>query len=258
MIKKDILFVTAFKNINRENWKSYKRTQEEYLLYFDYLITNIKYNIVVFIEENLLEKLILKYKKYNNILLFDINLVDSFYKKYLLKDKEIMKSNIYKNKIPNNRKNNPEHNYSEYNLITHSKINFVKKACELFNNYDFYSWIDFGFIRNPNSNFLPKNINTNLLSTNKILYQAFFIPKNKTCANKMLQSNKICICGGAFIIHKSLIYYYEKLFEQKIIEWQKNYISDDEQNLVLQLYFDNPQLFNLKISNKWFNFFNLL
>jgi hypothetical protein len=39
-----------------------------------------------------------------------------------------------------------------------------------------------------------------------------------------------------------LVENFETLWENKLIEWQEKYITDDDQNLVLQLYFDNPYL----------------
>ena len=56
--------------------------------------------------------------------------INTFYNKFLEIDRNVMNSDIYKNKIPIYRKNNPEHLYSEYNLINHSKINFVNRLAK--------------------------------------------------------------------------------------------------------------------------------
>ena len=45
------------------------------------------------------------------------------------------------------------------------------------------------------------------------------------------------------------------MYENKIQEWQEKYISDDDQNLVLQLYYDNSELFHIIYNNKWFSLF---
>jgi hypothetical protein len=114
--KNDILFVTAYKNI--------------------------EYNLIVYIEEDTKEKLS-QYQFKPNIVFKSISEVNTFFDKYLDDDKQVMSSDIYKNKIPIRRKYNPEHVFSEYNLINHSKINFVADAKKLFPKYKFYSWIDF-------------------------------------------------------------------------------------------------------------------
>lgn len=80
--------------------------------------------------------------------------------------------------------------------MNHSKINYVKYTKDIFPNYEYYSWIDFGCIKNDEYILsLPKNINF----------------------------NNLC---------------------------------DDDQNVVLQIYYDNPDLFDLKYSNNiWFSLF---
>ena len=257
----NILFITAYLNINRENWsvESFPRDEETYLSYFENMINNIKYNLVVFLEQNLIDKLESKYRHYTNVFFLNINIVDTFYKKYLEIDKKIINSEIYKNKIPEHRKDSPEHLYSEYNLINHSKINFVKKAYDLIPKYNYYSWIDFGMIRENNLHFIPRNIDIRYLSKNKVTYQAFCNPPEKKInANEMLKKNDIFIAGSSFIIPNLLISKFEKLWEEKIIEWQSQNITDDDQNLILQLYFDNNELFDLKISKIWFNLYNIL
>ena len=126
-------------------------------------------------------------------------------------------------------------------------------------NYQFYSWIDFGMIRNKNGEMVPKNIDIKTLSKNKVTYQARLMPLHKRITeNKMLKTGTVYILGSAYIIHKSLINKFENLWENKIIEWQENYITDDDQHLILQLYYDTPDLFILKESRTWFNLFNIL
>ena len=43
-----------------------------------------------------------------------------------------------------------------------------------------------------------------------------------------------------------------------IYEWQNNYITDDDQNLILQIYFDSPYLFHLIQDNNWCSLYNIL
>ena len=48
------------------------------------------------------------------------------------------------------------------------------------------------------------------------------------------------------------------MYEKKILEWHKKMITDDDQSLILQLYYDNPEIFEFKLNNKWFSLYNLL
>ncbi len=254
----DILFISAYKDIGREKWRHYQRSNKEYFSYFLNLTNNIKYNLVVYMEADVFKEL-LKYSKFPPNICF-INLAqikDTFFNKFLDIDRKVMNSDIYKNKIPIYRKNNPEHLYSEYNLINHSKINFVKDASIRFPNYEFYSWIDFGYVRTLDS--LPKNINIARLPQ-KITYQCLRIPdlNNKIGPNEMLKTNDVYFTGSPNIIHKSMVNEFEKKYEQKLLEFYEKNITDDDQNIILQIYYENPEMFNLLHNPEWFALYNMI
>ena len=248
----NIIFVTAYKDIGRNKWKNYKRTNDEYINYFLNLTNNIQYKLVVFIEESMNKKF--KYYKFNpNIIFHDIDDVKTFFNKYIDKERDIINSIIYKSKIPNVRKNNPEHWCPEYNLINHSKINFVTHTKNLYPNYKFYSWIDFGCIRNLLD--IPKNIEISKLKDNKITYHAINIPDKYINPNDMLSSFDIYLTGSMFVIDKNIIDDYELIYEKMLLEWYDRYICDDDQSLILQLYFKYTNLFNVIQDNNWYSLF---
>lgn len=257
--KKDILFVTAFKDIGRGKWNSlYPRKNEEYFEYFLNLANNIEYTLIVYLDTNIKDELLNKnkYKFKKNILFLDSNSLDTFYDKYLFKDNIIMNSNEYKNKIPLERQNNPEHLYSAYNMVNHSKVNFIHNTKLLFPKYEYYSWIDFGYVREASN--CPKNINIESLSK-KITYHCLEVPNlnNKISENDMLKCDTVFITGSSFIVHNEIVNKFHYIYEKKILEWHKKMVTDDDQNLVLQLYYDNPEIFELKLNNKWFSLYNL-
>ena len=249
----NIIFITAFKNINREKWQFFKRSDDEYLADFLNLIKNIEYKLVVYIEEDMKKKMRnIKFKE--NIIIKNLDNVNTFYNKYLEKDTNIIKSKEYLNKIPENRKKCPEHCQIGYNLITNSKINFVLDVKNIYPNYKFYSWIDFGTFNKQISN-IPKNINIKLIKE-KITYSCLkFIPENKISPEIMLTKNDIYFKGGAFIVYNELVELFHKLWENKIIEFHNKNITDDDQNILLQIYFDNPKLFDILYSNNWSSLF---
>ena len=256
---KNILFITAFKDINRKEWKLYNRTNQEYYECFFKLCQLIEFNLVVYLEKNICEELKASYIFTPNIIFKEFDEVNTFLKKYLEEDQRVMSSFIYKNKIPFDRKNHPEHLYSEYNLINHSKINFVRDAKETYPYYDFYSWIDFGYVKDQISIPYKANINPNKLPE-KIIYQCLKYPdlNRKINPNSMLTSYDIYLTGSSFIVHKELVEILEQIWNDKIKEWHINYISDDDQNLVIQLYYDHPELFYLIQYHEWFSLFYLL
>jgi hypothetical protein len=79
----NIIFITAFKDIERNNWNDYKRTNEEYYEYFANLTNNIKYNLVVYLDDDIKNILLKKYNFASNIIFKNINDVETFYNKYL-------------------------------------------------------------------------------------------------------------------------------------------------------------------------------
>ena len=246
---KDILFVTAFKNIHRDQWKVNSRSVEEYLKNF-MILTKLPYTLVVYVEPEIKKQI----PVLPNVIVRDFDEVDTFYDKYLEKDKQIIKSKTYQSMVPSQRKIHPEHLYSEYNFINHSKINFVSHTKHLYPHYAFYSWIDFGF-----SGFL-KNIPCPLSVSSlpkKVIYQIKNKPISIT-AEEMLTRYEVYFAGSAFIIHHSLVELFEKKYEQKIREWQSHSITDDDQNLVLQLYLDEPSIFHTVYHKDWRMLYSLL
>ena len=71
------MFTTAFKNINRHGWSNGQdRTIELYIEHFLNLAKTIDYHLVVYVESDMLQKL-LSYSLPSNIQLEDINTVDT-------------------------------------------------------------------------------------------------------------------------------------------------------------------------------------
>ena len=248
-LKQDILFVTAFKNIKRNQWKVNARSVEDYLKNF-MILTKLPYTLIVYVEPEIKKQI----PFLPNVIVRDFDEVDTFYDKYLERDKQIMKSEAYQSMVPERRKIHPEHLYSEYNFINHSKINFVSHAKRLYPHYAFYSWVDFGF-----SGFM-KNIPCPIRVSSlpkKIIYQT----KNKPFTiteEEMLKTDEVYFAGSAFIVHHSLVESFEKKYEQKIKEWQTRGITDDDQNLVLQLYLDDPSIFYTVYHKEWRMLYSML
>lgn len=246
-LKQDILFVTAFKNIKRDQVNS--RTIETYIKNF-IILTKLPYTLVVYVEPEIKKQI----PFLHNVIVRDFNEVSTFYDTFLEKDKQIMKSKSYQSKIPENRKMHPEHLYSEYNLINHSKINFISNTKKIYPHYAFYSWIDFGFSGHLKN--IPCQIDVTSLPK-KVIYQTMNTPIDIS-EEDMLTKDIVYFAGSAFIVHHSLVEKFEQKWEKKIIKWQKRGITDDDQNLVLQLYLDDPSIFHTVYHKDWRMIYSLL
>lgn len=255
---KNILFVTSFKDINRDKYNIFtSRTVDTYVSYFLNIALHIKYPIVVFVEENV-KNILLKHKLSKHVIVEDINKVDTFLSKYLEADTRVMNSKKFKRKIPFFRKFLPETQHSKYNLVNHNKINFVRYAKGMFPSYDFYSWIDFGMIR---SDIIvpPEKLLLDQFPTTKIIVQSIKeIPETPISKKDMLSTNDVYIAGSTWIIPNELVDTYETLYETKLKEFYKEYVSDDDQSVMIQVYFDNPTMFQVYNNKHWFTLFYLV
>lgn len=246
----NILFVTAYKDIKRVGWSAYGRSNAEYIGMFLNLARRIQYSLIVFCEPSIKDELIL-YNLPSNIILKNWNEVDTFYHRFLHTENEIINSQEYKAKVAPHRQVNPEHLYAEYNLVNHSKINFVRKAKEMYPNYKFYSWLDFGFCRNVAD--CPMNL---LIKTipEKITYLALRSGK-RVSPVELLRSDDIYLSGSMFIVFTDYVETFEKAYEEKLKEYHRLGVSDDDQSVVTQMYWDRPDWFNVIVDNEWFSLF---
>lgn len=260
-----LIFVTAFKDLKRGEWTEFARTNTEYYNYFNDLFVNVRnmHKIIVFMENENKEELLAAYPEMDgsrSLCFMNINEVDTFMDTYLETDMRIMGSEEYKQLIPKMRRICPEHLYSDYNLINHSKVNFLRYARNEYPEYDFYSWIDFGYMRceRPIS-----EIDIDSLPTDKITYQRLENymgnPENEYYSIKgMLKTNVIYMAGSSFIVPKGLVYKYEKIYEDKLKEFYEMGVTDDDQNVVLQIFYDNRDLFNAPHHDQFHMFFELI
>ena len=261
---KTIIFVTAFKDIGRENWPAYRRSNKEYIANFIKLATNIKYYLVCYIDEDIHKYLmqIYKFRFPDNIIFITHNNAqqfDMYYEKYNTANKQILTSIDYQNKIPVHRKLNPEHCVPEYNTMMYMKNYFIKLTKDILPMHDFYSWLDFGICQTDDLYPVPKNIDLDKLS-DKIYYSCFQMPNldNKLSETKLLQSDTIYIAGSQYIVPNKLVDMFDKLWQDKIDYWISINNSDDDQNLILQIYYDRPDIFNLVRCQKWMDLYNHL
>ena len=271
MDNKNILFVTAFKDINRKNFKAYSRNNYEYFSHFLNLANSIKYNLVCYISE--FDKEFFKNINFpDNIIFENINKLENYFKKYNEQNSRIMKTEKYQKLIPHSRKLNPEHCEPEYNTIMYMKIECLKQSKDKYPNYNFYSWIDFGCCREnycfkipinmelcgdkPYSFALPTDIDFEILE-NKITFHSFNKPdfNIKIHEYDMLKTDQIFFDGSQFIVDRNLLDKFYDLWNEKLNYWGEINITDDDQNLVLQLYYDNPSMFNLIISDEWYSLY---
>jgi len=238
-----IIFVTAFVDIGRSKWNTFKRSNEEYLTHFYKLQKHIQHPLIVYVDRTQFT-----IESTDNLTVIDINSVETYLKDVDAHAK-IMKSASYLEKVPPRRQRLPEHSCAAYNCTQLSKIHFVRDAMK-HRDGTHYAWIDFGFLKDG-VHHLPHTLRT----CDKIQLHCFSRPESGTSAAELLQTDKICISGGAFVVPS-------KLMDTLFMAWDQTYkenlssgITDDDQSLWHQVYWKLEQSIQLYQHPEWFALF---
>jgi len=176
----------------------------------------------------------------------------------------------------------------ELNMLWNEKIFFIKDA--LINRYfetPIYGWCDIGYFRNglddldtsvlcswPNPQTLEKetfnnHIHYGRVQNNDKLYKQlesdilnhYSNHLNTPPTNKY---NEISFAGGFFIMPQKHVETYAKLYDDKLkYYFDNNYFIKDDQMIVMDIIFTNPQLFHIHQErdarfNNWFMFQRIL
>lgn len=242
--------VTAFYDINRSKWNTvFSRPNSEYFQYFEYYF-NIPNDLIVFLDKRYEDEYNIILKKYNKnniscILIDEEWLSNNIWCwKLLEKEEKIMKDPNYIS-IVKHRYHHPEHSEPLYTMINHAKIDFVNYAINnnLIKN-DIIAWSDFGLFRHgipPKNEFDINKLNPyriNFMHDNEIL------SIDNDIKYTLIQAQSTFI-GGFWIGHKQLLIEYQKLYHEILLEFQSMNIADDDQHIILRIYFKKPELMEL-------------
>jgi tetratricopeptide (TPR) repeat protein len=238
-----VIFVTAFKDIHRGDWKTYTRSTQTYLDYFKILIKN-HIRIILFAEENIIEFV---KKEYNFQFVYPYDEQNTYFTR-LEKHKHILESELMKD-IRTKTRLRPEITNAEYNIVNFNKFIFLKRAKNMFPFYSHYAWIDFGHCRTEENVFT--NFDWNKLPNDKIVFGSFTTEPEIIDPIHTLLEDKGFIKGGLFYVPNHLVEWFHSAFENEIHNYESLQILDNDQALILQIYNKNKSLFML-IPSDWF------
>jgi len=248
------LFVSAYKDIGRENWPScYKRPRSKYTDMFCKMATAFHeagHKLIAFVDQDVQEECQAKLSFAQEFL--PISSVTTFLDKYEAIEQAIIDSAEYKASVPSSRKLNPEHVFGAYNLINHSKVNMLVAAKKLYPDYEYYMWTDFGC-----TDFPTKELKINeVCQPDKVVYAVKTrLPPKPISARQMLTTETIYVMGSEFVAHRNVVDNYEQCYERTLLALQRQGISDDDQNVVYQMTYMFPHLFQLVFVGDWFSMF---
>ena len=248
-VENGITLVTAFFDIGRSNWDKYTRSVEYYInSFYNYL--KLPYKMVVFMDS--------RYHLHvnSNVTIIPIDLefleknVDSW--KYINMEDSIMKSENYKKLLGQRIKNgNPENIYPVYNIINHSKVDFLELALPYIKT-NFVCWTDFGYhssiLRNEYT-YPINDLDINRFNVSKI--NTFLV--NKVSFHEpgyILQNAPDIFTGSFYGLPVKMVKTFKELYHNCLNELYQMSISDDDQHILLRCYYKNPDLFELHIQKE--------
>jgi hypothetical protein len=173
----------------------------------------------------------------------------------------------------------------ELNMLWCEKIHFVNDTIKKkYFTTRFYGWCDIGYFRKLNYNKLnafkkwpspltllfnfPNKIHYGCVQKDQMKYKILqndiirhynnnINNKTSPCNSKNLE--EVCFAGGFFILTKQLAEIYSRMFDAKLLYYFKNnYIIKDDQQIIMDCIFTNPQIFQIHFSENWFMFQELL
>jgi hypothetical protein len=176
----------------------------------------------------------------------------------------------------------------QLNMLWCEKIHFVNETTR--NRYfdtRYYGWCDIGYFRNLDYKKLdtlkmwpsplsllynfPNKIHYGCVQKDQIKYKILqndiithysynnyhITKKTSPCNSKNIE--EICFAGGFFVLTQALAEIYGKLFDAKLQYYFKNeYVIKDDQQIIMDCIFTNPQLFQIHFSENWFMFQEVL
>lgn len=254
MEQESLCIVSVFLDIGRENWSAFARTI--WLYYRDfYPYTKIQHEMIVFMDEKHLGTFRQLCQDAKHIKIIPINhqwMKDNIHAyQNLQKEKEIMESESFK-RLVKHRLHHPECSKPEYNVIMHSKIDFL---CYVINNNlskaKYYAWSDFGYFKHYS--YVPKKPldlfkfdlqKVNLLLLNELTELDANIIYTLTNAPER-------ISGQFFLGSKDNLLEFQQLYHKVCDVFYQMGIVDDDQHVILQCYFREPSKFKLWKQDGW-------
>jgi len=171
------------------------------------------------------------------------------------------------------------------NMLWCEKIHFVNETIRnKYFNTVYHGWCDIGYFRNlslgkfsswPSQLSLlkfPNKIHYGCVQKEPMIYNGLQNDIIKHYSNNNINKNnksnppisyekieEVCFAGGFFILTKPLAEIYGRIFDVKLrYYFQNGFTIKDDQQIIMDCIFTNPQLFQIHFSENWFMFQELL
>lgn len=243
--------VTAYFDINRENWKSFNRSFEKYFDKFSKW-SKLNNNIICYVNSQEIAERIISLRKEYGLLHKTQLVVLPDYKELDIELYESIKK-VSSNRIQRNFHvfpNNPESYNADYNYVMMLKFWCLKDALKR-NLYtsDFVMWLDFGYsplIEGTNFEFewgkeKFENDKINMFSIKKITDVPIF---------DIVRNMDTILVGCLFSLNIMHVDWLWSNMRANMISLNKVGLMDDDQVIMLMCYREKPELFKINKS-RW-------
>jgi len=240
-----VLFVTAFKDLGREDWAGFKRPVSQYIEWFRNLSV-LPIRLICFCDKDI-ESLLQNTCDFYNTYPYE---EQTTFLQFIDKERDIMNSTDFKNIV--RHRNDPETNKPGYNSVNHNKFWFIKKARSMLPNYTYYAWVDFGCYRERDAGSFQYDFSS---LGNKIVYG---VPKKIDIVsllspiNACINMNNQCLFGSEFFCPSDLVEWYYNEYYNMVMYYYSQNLVDDDQEIVKQILKIHSDKFALIVTDGWF------
>lgn len=249
-MEKEITVVSAFFNINRQAWKKFERTEDQYFEYFKGW-AKLKNMIIVYCETDNMKNKIMQFR--HELGLEDKTIVHII-KEFRNIDPELLSSikKAAENKVQQGARlfdKNPEVWNADYDYVMLLKMWCVQDAVARGETGEMVAWMDFGYnhggaILDINSNFnftwkydFPDKINVFLIQ--ELDDRPIF---------DIVCTMDTYIMGTVIVGAAQLWNEFWNLMRTSMMELNNCGLTDDDQNIILMAYRRKPEIFNTYVS----------
>lgn len=254
-----LCLVSAFLDIGRQDWITFRRPIGQYLANF-YPYVNINHEMIVFMDDVHVEtfRQLCGDRKHITIIPINRDWMREHIHAYrqLPRETEIMESTEFRNLIKH-RLEHPECSKPEYNIMQHAKIDFV---AHVINNKlsvaKYYAWTDFGYFQDR-SRIPQRNLQINKFDLDKVNFQAIseITPQDFDILYTLTKAPERV--GGFFYLgNPEQLLKYQELYHQICKEFHDVGIVDDDQHIMIQSVKAAPSLFKVWNLGGWHLVYN--
>ena len=257
----NLTVVTALFDIGRKDWPGYKREYRKYLEYLSQIM-KLRTNIIAFVDSEAAEAVRRMRRPYaEKTRVVELRLQDLPYFRYRDRMQEIMNSEEYRRDNPLATGGNPEANYPEYDIVTLSKAYFLDQATRMdpFNS-SYFVWLDGGYAHGDNvypedGVWRPRNLfeHSDKVTMIERKKGVEFYREDMHRLHKL----SIAVLNGGFVGGgKKVLQRLQAMSQEVVADWLKRGVVDDDQSLMMMVYYKDPCMFRL-VHGDWHDAFRL-